>query len=331
MQPPVLLFTSLSNKHALYCAVKKQALEFHPDSLVIGTDSRDSCQAANKVDFFLKSPETASWQEKELLCFCKKHNITHIVPTRDGELQFWASHAALLSSAGIHVMVSDPQSIATCLDKLTFAKVWCSQAPLQPIPGSLTPHIFPDNRIVVKERYGAGAYSMGCNLKAHEAVSWAQKLKNPIFQPYIEGKEFSAETWIDRKGKCHGMLLRWRQKVVNGEAWESEVFENISLQSKLQQCLHSMPGLYGHCLTQVLVDKDEVPHVLEINPRLGGASPLGLYAGIRSIRWFLEESLGFEERIPVNPTIHDGAKLINNGTTIEISEAFPSRQFPIKK
>jgi len=331
MQPPVLLFTSLSNKYALYCAVKKQAKQFHPDSFVIATDSQANCPAANKVDLFVQSPETASWEAQALLSFCQKHKITHIIPTRDGELFFWSSHAALLSTVGIHVMISDPQSVATCLDKLGFPKAWCPQAPLQPIPVSLTPHIFSDNRIVVKERYGSGAYSTGCNLQAQDAVSWAQKLKKPIFQRYIEGKELSAETWIDRKGKSHGMLLRWRQKVVNGEAWESEVFEDLSLECKLRQCLDNLPGLYGHCLTQVLIDKDEVPHVIEINPRLGGASPLALYAGIHSIRWFLEESFGFADKIPTEPSIHYGAKLMNNGITVEISEAFPSRQSPINK
>ena len=326
MIPPVLLFTSLSNKYALYCAVKKQAKQFHPDSFVIATDSSANCPAANKVDFFVQSPETASWQEQVLLSFCQKHKITHIIPTRDGELKFWSSHAASLSSIGIHVMVSDPQSIATCLDKLSFSESCSQESPLQTIPTSLTPHMFSNNRIVVKERYGAGSRTMKIHIEAEDAKTWGRKLKNPIFQPFISGKELSAETWIDRKGKCHGMLLRWRQKVVNGEAVESEVFEDLSLESKLKHYLHTIPGLYGHCLTQVLIDKDGMPHVIEINPRLGGASALGLHAGIHSIRWFLEESSGLAEKIPEAPEIHFGAKLLKEGDAVRIIDPFPSRQ-----
>ena len=51
-------------------------------------------------------------------------------------------------------------------------------------------------------------------------------------------------------------------------------------------------GLTGHALAQVIVDKDEDLHFVEINARLGGASPLSLVSGLNSIEWFLRESAG---------------------------------------
>jgi hypothetical protein len=66
------------------------------------------------------------------------------------------------------------------------------------------------------------------------------------------------------------------------------------------------PGLFGHCLAQVLVEKDGTLNLVEINPRLGGASPLALRAGLMSISWHLLEEEKNREVIPQYPKFKDG-------------------------
>ena len=51
-------------------------------------------------------------------------------------------------------------------------------------------------------------------------------------------------------------------------------------------------GLTGHALAQVIVDENDSLNIVEINPRLGGASPLSLACGLHSIEWFLRETAG---------------------------------------
>jgi len=73
--------------------------------------------------------------------------------------------------------------------------------------------------------------------------------------------------------------------------------------------LESIPGLYGHVLAQVIVDPDMGPRMIEINPRLGGASPLALAAGLNSIEWFLLETAGRQAEIPNKPILNKKLRL----------------------
>ena len=45
-------------------------------------------------------------------------------------------------------------------------------------------------------------------------------------------------------------------------------------------------------MIQAIADKKGRLHLLEINARLGGATPLAFACGLRSIEWFLREAEG---------------------------------------
>ena len=326
MNDPVLLFTSLGSKVALFRSVQEQAKFFASKARVIGADSNPSCEGRFKVDDFYQTPKTNEWNADDLLTFCKKYRISHIIPTRDGELVFWARNKEGLKQQGINVMVSSEQALIRCQDKYEFSKSWPRESHLKPIPTFTEPEEIGDQKFVVKERRGSGSKKIGLKLALAHAKEWSASLHEPIFQPYIEGPELSAETWINQEGKCHGMLLRWRKVVVDGESHETEVFKDRILEEEIKNSLELIDGLYGHCLVQLILPPDKNPAIIEINPRLGGATPLGLYAGIESISWFLMESYGMGDEIPINPAIKYGSKLFKKNGLVRIENPFTSRQ-----
>ena len=326
MNDPVLLFTSLSSKVALFQSVQKQAKFFSPKARVIGADSNPSCEGRVKIDHFCQTPKTKGWNTEDLLTFCKKYKISHIIPSRDGELVLWARNKEALKKIGIDVMVSSEQALKRCQDKYEFSKSWPQECLLQPIPTFTEPEEISDQELVVKERRGSGSKKIGLELSLAQAKEWGASLHEPIFQPYLEGPELSAETWINREGKCHGMLLRWRKVVVHGESHETEVFKDRILEEKIKSSLELIDGLYGHCLVQLIIPANSKPMLVEINPRLGGATPLALYAGIKSISWFLMESYGMGDEIPMSPTIKYGSKLFKKNGKVRIENPFTSRQ-----
>ena len=317
VHPPTLLFSSLSAKVALYEGVLESAKRYHEQAKLIGADCDPNCPAASKVEVFSTIRALDDMDEGLLLEYCKKLELTHIIPTRDGELEFWANSQTGLAKHGVKVMVSNKDAIRLCQDKLLFCKAM-EKSSTPTIPTSEKTTDLAGKRFVVKERTGSASHSIGMNLTVQEAVLHAEKLENPIFQPMISGSEFSAETWIDSTGNCHGMVLRWRTKVIDGEAHQSEIFEDREWEERMRETFEGINGLSGHVLGQVLVDGGRNLHLVEINPRLGGASPLALAAGLNSIEWFLLQSENRDEEIPKLPSINKTLKLKKDNERVQI-------------
>ena len=304
--PPRILFSSLSAKLALYHEVARDAQHFHRDAKVIACDSDPNCAASRDVEFFIPLPKISELTDEDLIEICKLHEISHVLPTRDGELLFWAQRKEFLAQHNVQVWVSNEECIQLCNDKLSFYESWKSC----PIPAIPTYETLPDNQVsrwVVKPRFGSGGEMNKLDLNYHEACNIASSFKyESIFQPFVSGREFSAEAWVSKEGRCYGPLLRWRNKVVNGESHQSTVFRNLDWEERVRNVFLHRPGLFGHCLAQVLVQEDGALNLVEINPRLGGASPLALRAGLSSISWNLLQDAMSLEVIPEYPQFRDG-------------------------
>ena len=295
MRASRVLFSSLSGKIALFQEVVRDVQLHNPDSIVIGTDCNPDCPGASEVEHFIIMPRLNELSDKDLVQFCIENDITHVLPTRDGELNFWATRRNLLADIGVTPWVSGGNFLKLCEDKMDFFQKWKdSEIPAIPTFNKINPSMA--NNWVVKERKGSASRKIGLNLSPERAVQMSENLIDPIFQPFISGKEFSAETWVNHGNQCHGVLLRWRDKVVNGESHHTTVFRNSIWEAKLKKVFEHQSGAYGHCLAQVLVDSRGGLHLIEINPRLGGASPLAFRAGLHSIKWhLLEEDNKFDE------------------------------------
>ncbi len=289
---PRILLTSLSSKVSLYEAVLAQARDFHPEAELIGGDSDPACPGRAKVREFLETPRLDNLSHEEFAGFCRKHAITRLIPTRDGELRFFAEARPALLAAGVVPMVSPAEAIATCLDKLLFAETAASLG-FPAIPTVEDVSRLDARRVTVKERFGAGSRNHHLDLSPAEALERARNLRNPIFQPQVVGRELSADLYLDQDGQTRGVILRWRDLVVDGESKVTTTFRKVDWESDLGE-LAARIGLRGHGLIQAIVDKKSRLHLLEINARLGGATPLALACGLRSIEWFLREADGDE-------------------------------------
>ncbi|MEJ6523813.1 MAG: ATP-grasp domain-containing protein [Opitutales bacterium] len=314
-----LLFSSLSAKIALFQSVANQAQLIDPNCKIVGADSDIHCIGAKQIEHFVEMPYIKDLNQDILLKFCKENKIQFVIPTRDGELQFWAMHQEFLLENQIGVMISSSTAIALCEDKYALFN-HLEYAPTPSIKTSLSMDTLASScdRFVVKERIGSASRSIGLNLKKEEVEVHLSCLQDPIFQPQINGREFSAETWIDQEGKPHGIVLRWRISVVNGESHETKTFKNPDWTKKILETVGMIKGLKGHILAQVIVDENDCLHLVEINPRLGGASPLSLAAGLESINWSLLEFFGHSNQIPEYPIIKKGLHLSKQNLEINI-------------
>lgn len=267
-------------------------MKYGINSKIFGADSRGNCIGKFFVDEFWEMPKLAELQVKDLIDYCHRNSITNIIPTRDGELSFFAVNKEKLLNHGISVMISEKDCVGKCLDKLEFYK-HLSILGFSVIPTYESITAISSNRYVVKERYGAGSRNIAINVNRVEAETAAIQMENPIFQPYIKGTEYSVDLYLDRHHKVKGCLARTRDYVMNGESQVTTSIKNEKLEYLVSNLAEEMK-LYGHVIFQSIIDHEGSIHIIECNPRFGGASTLSVEMGLDSFYWFILESNGVD-------------------------------------
>lgn len=280
-----VLITSISKKVPLIKAVR-DAAENQPNAFkVIGADCNADCLGRYFVDQFWNMPLIDRLSIQTLVDYCKKESVSVIFPTRDGELVFFAKHQEKLSKEGIEVMISSYKGITVSHDKFEFSR-FCEDS----IPTELDIHSLEAGHYVVKERFGAGSLSAGIKLLKDDAFRHSQTLKEPVFQPFVDGKEISVDLYRRKDGVCHGVVCRERALIVHGESQITRTFRSPGLEKRSCELANQL-DLYGHVMFQYIIEKDSSrTFLLECNPRFGGASTASIKAGLDSFRWFLQES-----------------------------------------
>jgi carbamoyl-phosphate synthase large subunit len=256
---------------------------------VVAGDMDPMAIARFEADEFWQMPRLTDNILSELIESCRIRSISIVLPSRDGELDFWARHRPAFLEAGIEVIVSSPEAIARCRDKLAFAR-FGHNIGLPMIPTDKTPDGFGGVRFVVKERFGAGSRGIGLNLDYQQAVEHAKGLDEPVFQPFVPGPEISIDGWVSTRGQVVGVVLRCRDLVVSGESQVTTTFRDAALEREAIQILTALQ-LRGPVVLQAIVVDGKL-QVIECNPRFGGASTASIAAGLDSLYWSLAEAMG---------------------------------------
>lgn len=293
-----VLLSSASNKVPLLRALRDAVKRISPKGIVTAGDNNENVLTRFFCDEFWHMPLTLEANTKEIISALKQQKITHVLPTRDGELLFWAQIKKTLRAENISVIVSEYKSIERCLDKLQFAQL--NLPSIIPAFDKLDVDL-PRNkthRFVVKERFGAGSKSIGINLTANDAVAHASNLSSPIYQPFIEGSEISVDAWLTRDGKVKAAVSRVRELVLDGESQVTYTLPQSPLLPNIQETLEAL-NLSGPVVLQAIVCNEKL-NIIECNSRFGGASTLGIKAGVDSLYWSLCEALGHDiDALPV--------------------------------
>jgi carbamoyl-phosphate synthase large subunit len=287
-----ILVSSSSKKISLINAMKKAATKFSQNAKVIAGDSSDEALSFFVADEFWQMPKANDENLEILLLECSKRGINAILPTRDGELEFWARNAEKFRENKIQIIVSKLDSVMRCLDKKSFSDFGLIQK-LPFIPSYFDINEFDSEYYVVKERFGAGSKSIGIKLDRIQALHHAASLENPIFQPFISGIEISVDAWAYKNSKIKGIVMRKRDKVVNGESLVTTTFSNPMLEDEIIKILEKLQ-LSGPIVLQAMIDSNEDLHIIECNSRFGGASTTGISAGLDSLFWSILEFNSFE-------------------------------------
>lgn len=299
-----VLITSASTKAPLIRAMRDAAQRVDPALKVIAGDIDADAPARHVADDFWQMPRAEVDALPELLSGCAERGIRAVLPTRDGELPFWAAHRTDFANQGIDVIVSAPDAVGVCLDKLAFAQFGAAND-LPVISATDDLETLMADRIVVKERFGAGSEGIGLDLDRAAARVHARTLTTPIFQPYVAGVEISIDAWISRNGTPFGLVLRRRDRVVRGESMITTTFRDPVLETAARRALAAL-SLFGPVVMQAIVTDTGTLAIIEVNARFGGASTTSLAVGLDSFYWSLNTCFeGLEAPSEFNRADHD--------------------------
>src|SRR5690606_35294715 len=117
-RPMGVLISSVSKKVPIIRREEAAIRKYGQQMEAIGADSDEACIGQHFVDRFWPMPKLDQLSIEELAAYCKDNRIRAIIPTRDGELSWFAKYRDQLEAQGISVLISSPEAVRICVDKL---------------------------------------------------------------------------------------------------------------------------------------------------------------------------------------------------------------------
>ncbi len=233
-----------------------------------------------------------------MLQICNIHHIRWIIPTIDTELPILARERDKFEAAGVHIMVSSPETIAIGADKRRTHEWFVA-------------HDFPtfeqcsiDEALACKDwkypcfaKPADGSRSVGAaRIESREALEIRKNSgnhDNDVIESLGIGLEVTVDAYVSVKtGKCLCVVPRRRLEVRDGEVSKAKTIDAPEIVETVRRVAETLPGACGTICIQLFWDPTtHQVQLMEINPRFGGGYPLSDAAGAHFARWFIEEEL----------------------------------------
>ena len=218
----------------------------------------------------------------ELITIARRENIHFIYPCLDPLLEILCENREKIEDkTGAEIVMSPAESIKLCRDKwnlYTFlnGKVNMPLTLLFEHANLPKDMNFP---VIVKPRFGSGSRDIYIANNEEELIFYAKKVPSPIIQEYIQGKEYTVDVLVDRKGKCRIAVPRRRIDVRSGISVKGKIEfreDLINLANRLTKLIK----FFGPINFQAIINHSSDEYFLtEINPRISGGMSLTIRAG----------------------------------------------------
>jgi len=320
-----LLVTSVGRKVHLVRQLRK-CLE-GSGGKVLSTDCSRSAAGLYVSDGFriVCRSADASYLD-ELKRICEEEDIDWILPVRDEDLLILSEAKPELEAAGVGVLVSPPETVSVCWDKLSFFRFGVKHG-LSVIPTfDLETRRDVPFPCFVKPRWGSAAEGGMKVTDRAELEALLKRGRGLMAQRLITGAEYTADCFADWQGKLRAVVVRKR---VRTRAGQTDVGETV-VHDEIERMCFEVAGaleLVG-AVNMQFIDSEEGLFLLEVNPRFSGGIAVSMAAGVdfcgltvdmllgKALPWMLPSyelvrMLSYEEYLvqpaPEGKEVHEGA------------------------
>jgi carbamoyl-phosphate synthase large subunit len=237
-----------------------------------------------------------------LLALCAAHRIGLLIPALEPELPLLAEHRARFSAIGTLPLVSSPEVVATCYDKLATAR-FLERHGLS-VPRTFTSLAearqalargevkFP---LVVKPRWGVSSIALAfaeddeelelvCRLARKQLartflaeISATDAERCVLIQEKLVGAEYGLDIINDLNGRHVTTLIKRKLRMRAGQTDRAVTVHDERL-AKLGRCIGENLRHVGPLDCDAFVS-GEACYAIDLNPRLGGGYPFSHAAG----------------------------------------------------
>ena len=264
-------------------------------NICVASDIDDFNHSKCLADEFVlmpKSSEPNLWDKIEKILL--KNKIDIVIPSFDETLLGWAEKKEYFLKKGVHIIISDINTIKIFTDKYE-AFLFCKSI------GILTPNTsLSQDYLLVKPRSGRGGKGIYIGT---ESIN----MQNMISQEFIKGKEFTVDCFFDRSGKPIYIIPRLRINVKDGKSTKGIVVKHKKIEMYIKK-ISENARFYGPVNFQFIEDKNKQVFFIECNPRIAGGMALGFAASENWINLIIKNFINKEKIIAKN--IKYGLKMV---------------------
>lgn len=296
-----ILFTCVGRRLELLKAFQRAAAALRIDLEIHGADINRTAPAIHFVDRPHLVPRINDRRHiPALLELVEAHGINAIIPLIDSDLEALSMASARFERRGAQVIISDPDVIRTCADKLlTFKalsragvdtpRTWAAPAALR-TRGLKYPLFF-------KPRRGSAGQGLFRVNRPDELRVFSRREPDGIVQEFIEGIEYTLDVYTGLDGVPRCVVPRRRLEVRTGEVSKGLVVKDPQVMAVGRQVIAALGRCRGVITVQCMATAAGRICAIEVNPRFGGGAPLSIAAGADFPKWLMAELLGRKLRV----------------------------------
>ena len=241
----------------------------------------------------------------KVLEICKKKEVGAIITLIDPELVLLSHYKKEFDQLGVKLILSNLDFVESTFDKFEFYNKYKGILKLVETVGSAEDAL---NKLNSKEwefplfaKLRDGSASIGIKkINSFEDIEELKSEPKYIYQPFIAGKEYGVDTFVDLKsGKLVSMFIKEKLAM---RAGETDKAISVHSQNVIDEVLkvQNIKGLYGPIDIDVFVSNNGEVYINEINPRFGGGYPHAYGCGVNFMNLILNNLNGNENPVSLD-------------------------------
>jgi len=262
---------------------------------VIGIDANKNSESLAKLhcdDFYL-SPLC---DNSEFIPFINSlvDKFDLYIPFIDEELRCLVNSKSLLPEIVPKIILNNKEAIENCTSKVNF-QAFCQQHDL-PVAAktSTVPAIF-------KPEFGRGSKGIFI-IEDDELIPFFQK-KVGVIQELIKGMEYTVDVLTSQQGQWLFAVARKRIETA-GVSRIGEIDQHPIVLNLAKLCTEKFQ-FKGPVNIQIMLDKKNIAHLIEINPRFSGSLIFSTLAGFDIIDLAIKDWLDQPYQLPLEKDIQN--------------------------